>query len=154
MNPLEKHVKKIARVLHDRQLLRLYKIPNDMKIAGDQLIYGEQQPCDFFGFTAAGRAILLECKMTSRPSLALQKPGLRPHQLRALLEAHRAEALGLVAWMFHAEIAVIDIAQVIAYSEGRKSVPWSAIPKLYKKPIRSDPIRFFEPFVRGPRALS
>jgi hypothetical protein len=147
-NPLEKHLKSIARTLHDAQVCRLYKIPNDIKIAGNQLIHGEQVPVDFIGFTVTGRAMLVECKITCKPTLALgSKSGLRPHQMQALMEAQRAGAIALVVWQFGTDIAVIDADQVLAYSTGRRSVPFAAIGTRYKKRIVSNPLRFFEPFL-------
>lgn len=146
-NALETHVKQIAAELHALQVCRLYRLSNDLKVAGDQLIYADQQPCDFFGFTASGRAILVECKITAKPTLAVSsKSGLRAHQLRALLEVHRANGLGLLVWQHALEIAVIDIEQVLTYGEGRRSVPWSAVPQRFKKCVVSSPRRFFDPF--------
>lgn len=147
MNALEKKVRKIADELHEHQVLRLYKIPNDIKIAGDQLIHGDQVPADFIGFTATARAMLVECKITSRGRLDLSKKGLKPHQLQAILEVQRAGGLGLVVWQFEERIAVIDADQVRSYSEGRRSIPWQAIPYRYKKTVVSNPLTFFEPHV-------
>jgi len=146
-NALESHIRKIARDLHDLQLARLYKIPNDIKVIDGRILHAEQTPVDFIGFTAAGRVILLECKMRKATSLSLGPQGLKAHQRLAINEAHKAGGLGLLAWMNDGEIAMIDAGQVKAYGEGRKSITWKSIPPKFKHPVNEEPIRLFWPFL-------
>ncbi len=146
-NALETYVRKLAVALHEYQICRLYKIPNDIKITGGKIIHADQGPCDFIGFTVTGRAMLVECKMFQKPSLPIGEKGLKPHQYRALVEVHRAGGIGLLVWQNDFTIAVIDPEQITKYSRGRKSLPWKAIPESYKKDLVSDPRRFFWPFL-------
>jgi hypothetical protein len=156
MNALETHVRKVSRALHDAQVCRLYKIPNDRKMVDGQLIHAEQGPGDFWGFTATGRVILLECKMCKLPSLPLGPRGLKPHQVRALREVHAAGGLALVAWQRGDVVAVFDYGFVGLVSHGRKSVPWRDLddgkgfgfPE-YLHPLTEDPLQFFSPFLRA-----
>lgn len=151
-NLLELRVRCIARMLHDHQVARLFKIPNDMKLAGGVLIYGEQSPADFLGWTVSGRAIALECKEFKELSLPLGPKGLKPHQLIAITECHKAGGIGLLAWQRGDELAVIDPDQIRAYSRGRKSIPWKAIPARYKRPADCSYQAFFWPFIGRPAA--
>lgn len=146
-NALEMTVRRVAKTLHENQVARLYKIPNDIKLAGKKLIYGEQQPSDFWGYTAQGRVILIECKICGKESLPIGTRGIKPHQLSALMEVHKAGGLGLLVWMHDSMIAVIDYDQVHAYSLGRKSIPWSNIPLRFKHEPGLDPLHFFWPFL-------
>jgi penicillin-binding protein-related factor A (putative recombinase) len=146
-NALETHIRKIARALHEHQIARLYKIPNDIKIVDGQLIHAEQTPADFLGFTITGRVILLECKMRLRTSLELGPKGLKAHQQIAINEAHKAGGLGLLAWMNGDQVAVIDAGQVNAYRKGKKSIAWNDIHAKYKHTLHEDPKRFFWPFL-------
>lgn len=146
-NALELHVRKVAWALHDHQIARLYKIPNDVKLEAGVVVHGEQTPCDFIGFTITGRAILLECKMFQKLSLPLGKKGLKPHQLKAITECHRAGGIGLLVWQHGVQIAVIDADQVRVYSKGRKSLPWKAIPARFTHPVIVDDLKFFWPFI-------
>jgi len=152
MNFLENHVRKVARALHEHQIARLYKIPNDIKIVDNQLHYAERTPVDFMGFTITGRVIMLECKMCKAASLGLNASGLKAHQLIAITEAHKTGGMGLLAWQKMQTIAVIDAGQVVAYSrdKGRKSIAWKDIPSLYKHSIQEDPVRLLFPFVPIP----
>jgi penicillin-binding protein-related factor A (putative recombinase) len=149
-NALELHVRKVAWELHDHQVARLYKIPNDVKMEAGVIVHGEQTPCDFIGFTVTGRAILIECKMFKELSLPVGDKGLKAHQLKAITECHKAGGIGLLVWQRGAELAVIDPDQVLAYSRGRKSIPWKAIAAKYKKPVTCEPLEFFRPFVTAP----
>lgn len=153
MNALELYVRRVADSLHENQLARLYKIPNDVKIVDEQLIHGEQGPGDFWGFTSSGRVILLECKHINQPSLALNKKALKPHQLRALTEVHRAGGIALVLWGNGLKIAVLDPDQIRDYSKGRKSVPWKSIPDRFKRAFVGDHLQLLEPHL-SPRGLS
>lgn len=146
-NALERRVRIVANALHEHQIARLHKIPNDMKIVGDQAVHGEQTPADFIGWTATGRVIVIECKMTKDPSLQIGGKGLKPHQLIALQEAHNSGGLGLLVWQHDEEIAVIDADQVKLYSKFRKSIPWKAIPENFRRGLDVEHLRFFWPFM-------
>lgn len=146
-NALELHVRRVARELHAAQIARLYKIPNDMKIANGYLLHAEQTPADFMGFTITGRVIILECKMTTRPLLPMGPKGLKPHQVIAINEVHRAGGLGLVAWMHAKKIAVIDAGQVTAYRGAKRSIAWRDIPDDFKHCVSEAPLRLFWPFL-------
>lgn len=148
INPLERRIKAVARGLHAFQVARLYKLPNDVKIIDGEMIFAEQVPCDFFGFTSSGRAILVECKMCKGDTLAVgDKKGVKPHQIQALREVQRAGGIGLLVWQRLLDLAVIDIDQVIAYSAGRKSITWSRIPEDFKKPAAIEDLQLFAPFL-------
>lgn len=147
-NALEAHIRKVARALHDHQLARLYKVPNDIRLVDGEVVHGDQQPADFLGFTITGRVIVLEAKMRKSKALELGPRGIKAHQRIAITEAHRAGGLGLVAWMNGRRIAVIDASQVKVYSEGRKSIPWSAIPDRFMHTLEEEPTRFLWPFLR------
>jgi hypothetical protein len=115
-NKLELLMRKAARELRDQQVCVLYKIPEEM----------QQTPCDFIGYTASGRCIMIECKMVKRPSLPIGKaPGLAAHQWRALDEADRAGCQAMVLWMNGGEFYPIDIRLIrLHMAAGRRSVPW------------------------------
>jgi penicillin-binding protein-related factor A (putative recombinase) len=149
MNALETHVRAVARALHDHQIARLYKIPNDIKIIDGEVQYAERTPVDFMGFTASGRVIMVECKMRNALSLGLNSSGLKPHQMIAIREAHKAGGLGLVCWQRQGQVAVLDAGQVEIYTKGRgrKSVSWKDIPEKYVHELYDDPLRFFWPFL-------
>ncbi len=119
-NKLESLLRKAGKELAEWQVCRFYKIPEEFVMT----------PCDFFGFTPQGRAIMIEAKMVERASLPLgTAPGLLPHQWTALREASRANCLALIAWQRGSSIAVFDVDMAIALSEHRKSVPWNLITK-------------------------
>lgn len=147
-NALESHVRSVARVLHEHQIARLYKIPNDIKVVDGQVIHAEQTPVDFIGFTITGRAILLECKMRKAPSLSLGPNGLKAHQQIALNEVHRCGGIGLLVWMNEDRLAVIDAGQVNAYRKGKKSIAWRDIPEKFKHSLEGDPKKLFWPFLQ------
>lgn len=122
-NKLETLLRKAGKELAEWQVCRLYKIPEEFVMT----------PCDFFGYTPGGRAIMIEAKMVERPSLPLgAAPGLLPHQWTALREANRANCLALIAWQRKGSIAVIDVDMAIELSENRKSVPWGRIQQQFK----------------------
>jgi penicillin-binding protein-related factor A (putative recombinase) len=146
MNDLELNVQHVANQMHDNQVARLYKIPNDIRLGGDEVTYGGQTPCDFMGWTVAGRAIAIECKMFKQPSLPVGPKGLKAHQLIAITECHKAGGIGLLVWQHEDELAVIDPDQIATYSKGRKSIPWKSIPAKFKKPIDVEWRMFFWPF--------
>ncbi len=56
-------------------------------------VYLARTACDYMGYLLGGRAILLESKSSGDPNKKLWKPD-RPHQLSAIQQANRAEALG------------------------------------------------------------
>lgn len=125
-NRLEACLRKAGRELADYQVARLFKVPEEM----------QQTPCDFFGYTAIGRAILLEAKMVERESLPIgSSPGLLPHQWNELCDANRAGALALIAWCRDYTVAVISVDMAIALSGGRKSIPWKAIDHAYHREL-------------------
>ena len=146
-NALELHVRQVSRALHEHQIARLYKIPNDIKVVDGQVIHAEQTPVDFMGFTITGRVILIECKMRKQTSLELGPKGLKAHQQIALNEVHRAGGIGLLVWMNDDQVAVIDYGQVNAYRLGKKSIAWKDIQSKYKHVLTEDPKRFFWPFL-------
>lgn len=128
-NSLERLIRIAGRQLADRQIARLFKVPEDMS----------QTPCDFFGYTAAGRAILCEAKKVRSTSLKIgSKPGLAPHQWAELDDANRANAIALIAWQNGNEVAVLSMDQAICWSVSRKSIPWSRIDADYIQPVPSD----------------
>lgn len=147
MNYLELRVQRVADTMHDHQVARLFKIPNDIRMADGEITHGAQTPCDFLGWTITGRAIAIECKMFKQPSLPVGEKGLKAHQLIAIKECHQAGGVGLLVWQREDDIAVIDPDQVMAYSKGRKSIPWKSIPTRYKRPITVSWELFFWPFI-------
>ena len=125
-NKLEIILRKVGRELADYQVARIFKVPEEM----------QQSPCDFFGYTVYGRAILIEAKMVDRESLPIcSSPGLLPHQWGELSDANRAGALTLICWSRGSTVAVISMDMAIALSGGRKSIPWSAISPEYMRPL-------------------
>lgn len=115
MNKLEKLVKLASIALYNTQVAWLFKVPEEMG----------QTPCDFFGHTSKGRAILLECKNVDRAALPIgTSNGLAPHQVRALTQAERGRAISLLAWMRRDQVAIVTTKHWLALSEGRESVPW------------------------------
>ena len=126
---LERTVKAAAQRLNDKQLAKLWKIPNDLRItAAGEAVWGDQNPCDFMGHTINGRAILIECKQIQGARLTLGSRGLKPHQYLALQEAHDANCLALVIWARDDKVAVLDMDMVRKLTENRRSVGWSQIP--------------------------
>lgn len=152
MNYLELRVQRVADTMHDHQIARLFKIPNDIKIIDGEVIHRDQMPCDFLGWTISGRAIAVECKMFKKPSLPVGEKGLKAHQLMAISECHSAGGIGLLVWLHGEEIAVLDPEQIAIYSKGRKSIPWKSIPMAYKRPIDVEWRMFFWPFIAARHA--
>lgn len=125
-NSLEKLIRIAGRQLADMQIASIFKVPEDMS----------QTPCDFFGYTSSGRAILIEAKKVRATSLKIGgKPGLAPHQWAELDDANRANAIALIAWQNGAEVAVISMDQAIVWSADRKSIPWRRITEDYVQPV-------------------
>lgn len=117
-NKLESDFREIARKLYDLQVAYLFKVPEEY----------HQTPCDFFGHTINGRAILVECKQVNAPSLKVGgKPGLAPHQWIALRQAHRCGAISLVVWQRGSEVVVVPYSVCEVLAEGRRSIPWSDV---------------------------
>lgn len=127
-NRLEILLRKAGRELMDHQVARLFKVPEEMT----------QTPCDFFGFTAHGRAILLEAKLVHSTSLPIGdgSNGLQVHQWNELCDANRAGCMTLIAWGQRDKVAVIDVDMAKQFSHGRKSIPWNAIPEPWKREWR------------------
>lgn len=126
-NALEAVIRKAGRELMDYQVAHLFKVPEEMS----------QTPCDFFGYTSIGRAILLEAKHVNRTSLPIgTSNGLSPHQWNELCDANRAGCLALISWARGKVCKTISMDMAIAYSEGRKSIPWSSIPDSYGRHLK------------------
>jgi hypothetical protein len=138
-NKLELLIRKAGRYLRDHQVAVLRKIPEEF----------QQTDCDFYGYTAVGRAILVEAKMVSRTRLPVgQSPGMASHQWVSLCEANRANVLALICWSKDETIATFDMDMAIELKENSKSIPWNAIPERFKH--RWSPTVFqtmFEPYL-------
>lgn len=147
MNYLELRVQYVANLMHSHQVARLFKIPNDIRLADGEVTHGGQTPCDFMGWTITGRAIAVECKMFKQSSLPVGKGGLKAHQLIAITECHKAGGVGLLVWQRGEEIAIIDPDQIATYSRSRKSIPWKSIPDKFKRPMDVEWRMFFWPFI-------
>lgn len=147
MNSLELCVQHVANTLHDNQMARLFKIPNDIRLADGEVVHGGQTPCDFMGWTITGRAIAIECKMFKQPSLPVGEKGLKAHQLIAITECHKAGGIGLLVWQQEETIAIIDPDQIVTYARARKSIPWKSIPDKFKRPADVEWRMFFWPFL-------
>lgn len=128
-NELEVLIRKAGRLLADHQVARLYKIPEEM----------QRTPCDFMGFTATGRAILIEAKHVHKTSLPVNgPPGLRPHQFVALNEANKAGAISLLCWAQKNVCAVLSWDVVLALKADRVSIPWNKIEKRFLRPMETE----------------
>lgn len=126
-NKLELLLRKAGRELADHQVARFFKVPEEMTWT----------PCDFFGYTAHGRAILIEAKMVNRTALPIAcEPGLAPHQWNELGDANRAGALALICWARGEACAAITMDMAISLAGGRRSIPWKAIPERFHRPMR------------------
>lgn len=139
---LEALVRKAAVSLADRQIARIYRWPEAKAVkmvpercpcgrvsTASHVIHTEAPGADFWGFTTSGRVIMIECKECSKPSLAFNDSGLKPHQIAALSEVHRAGGIALLVWYRRKEIATIDLDVIFSISRGRKSIPWKKIPR-------------------------
>ena len=123
---LERLLRKAGRELAHHQVARFWKIPEEMS----------QTPCDFMGFNAYGRVILIEAKQVRRTSLPINKsPGLLPHQFGALDECNRAGGLALVCWAVGRECATLSWDQVLELSRHRRSIPWREIEERFLRPM-------------------
>lgn len=118
-NSLELKLRELGRTLADYQVARFWKVPEEWT----------STPCDFFGFTAKGRAILIEAKQVALPRLPIgSSPGLAGHQWIALKDASRANCLSLICWARGGSVACLDYDMAVELSKGRKSIPWVLIP--------------------------
>lgn len=127
-NKLELVLRKAGRELADWQVARFFKVPEEMA----------QTPCDFFGYTAIGRAILIEAKMVNKTSLPIGDSGhhgLASHQWNELADANRAGALSLIAWARGDICAVISFDVALALAQDRKSIPWEKIEGRFLRPL-------------------
>ena len=123
---LERLLRKAGRDLPNYQVARFWKIPEEMN----------QTPCDFMGFTSTGRVILIEAKQVRRVSLPLCKsPGVLPHQFGALDECNRAGGIALLCWAVGDVCAVLSWDMVLAFSVGRRSVPWHKIEGRFRRSL-------------------
>lgn len=114
MQKLELTLRKVFRELYDWQVAFIFKCPEAM----------HQTPVDFFGHTAAGRAILIEAKEVNRESLPVGiKPGLLPHQVLALRQASDCGCHSIVVWQHGEMIMPIYWHHFVNLYAGRKSVP-------------------------------
>ncbi len=139
-NKLELLIRKAGRDLADHQVCRLFKVPEEMS----------QTPCDFFGYTRIGQAILVEAKMVTRTALPIgSSNGLQPHQWNELCDAHRAGALALIVWANGGVAVCLSMEQAFSFSRGRKSIPWRDIPKKMHRPLAGTDahLRLLEPWI-------
>lgn len=140
---LEKLLRHTGRVLADHQVAYLFKVPEEMSAT----------PCDFFGYTKDGQAILIEAKEVKRTSLAIgSPPGMRPHQWNALRDAGRAGCIALICWVNDGVLATLDIDMAFSLSIGkdRRSIAWNDIPAKFKtfEPGKSDCLHLLHPYIR------
>lgn len=125
-NRLEILLRKAGRELADHQIARFFKVPEEFA----------QTPCDFFGYTAIGRAILIEAKMVERTALPISaEPGLSPHQWCELADANRAGALSLICWARGGVCAALSFDLAAKLAEDRRSIPWGKIENKYLRPL-------------------
>jgi len=126
-NKLECVLRKAGRELADYQVARFWKFPEEM----------QQTPCDFMGFTAHGRVILIEAKMVNRTALPIgTSPGLLPHQFNALDSCNRAGGIAIVCWSRGDTCAVLSFDQVLALSKDRRSIPWVGIEEKFHRTLK------------------
>jgi len=126
-NKLEICLRKAGRELADWQIARFFKVPEEMT----------QTPCDFFGYTVYGRAILIEAKHVNRPRLPIGcSPGIQPHQWNELLSANKAGALALVVWGRGGLCRAFTMDMAIRLSVKSKSIAWDDLPAHLDREIR------------------
>lgn len=117
-NKLEIMLRKAGRELADHQVARFFKMPEEM----------QQTPCDFIGYTASGRAILIEAKMVNAPQLKIgSSPGLSVHQWNELCDAEKAGAIALVCWARGDQCVCLTPENIRVYAGGTKSIRWDDI---------------------------
>ena len=128
VNKLEQALCKTAEFLAVKQVARIFKVPENW----------QQTPCDFFGYTSKGKAILIEAKMVDRPSLPIGKaPGLKPHQWNALLEGARAGCLALICWQRGDECVTLSVSLARELAGARKSIPWKEVDRYSTHSIKT-----------------
>lgn len=122
---LERWIKNAERNLRHQQIATFWKIPNDLRLTKDSVVFGERGPCDFIGHDVGGTAILLEAKSTSVPRLAVPHPrGIKGHQWMALRDASAAGAHALIVWRHDNEVAVLTFDRADELRGSRRSIPW------------------------------
>jgi hypothetical protein len=137
-NLLELRLSSLGRLLADYQVARFWKLQEGWL----------RTPCDFYGFTAAGRAILIEAKMVNRPRLpTYNSPGLSGTQWAALREAARANCIALICWCRHESVATIDCEMAMELCSDSKSIPWHSIPDKFIHSL-NDHMTLLEPYLR------
>lgn len=126
-NKLELLLRKAGRQLADYQVAQFWKFPDEMV----------QTPCDFMGFTAHGRVVMIEAKLVHRSSLPIgNSPGLAVHQFNALESCNKAGGLALVCWGRDDICATLSFDMVVEFSHGRRSVPWHKIEERFLRSMR------------------
>lgn len=122
---LERLIRQASRHLRQRQICSLWKIPNDLRLTSDAVVFGDPGPCDFIGHTVDGTAILIEAKSTKRSHLAVpNKRGIKGHQWIALRDAAAAGAHSMIIWKHGEEVAVLSFAHACLLLGSRRSIPW------------------------------
>lgn len=127
-NSLELLLRRAEKTLRERQVCTYWKIPNDLRLTHDEVVFGERGPCDFLGHTTDGRALLIEAKMSRLPRLRVpHKRGILGHQWMALRDADAAGAVALIAWMNSEinEVVVLPFARARELRGSRRSIPWT-----------------------------
>lgn len=139
---LEALLREAGRRLAEWQTAFIFKVPEEWSAT----------PCDFFGHTAEGRAILIEAKQVARGSLPIcNSPGLATHQWNALCDANRANCIALICWMRQGVCATISMDMAIELSKLRKSIPWDQIPDQFMhRMVGADAtLTMLEPFIKA-----
>ncbi len=137
---LERLLREAGRRLADWQTAFIFKVPEEWRTT----------PCDFFGHTADGRAILIEAKEVNRSSLPIGcDPGLQPHQWNALCDANRANCIALICWARGPVCATLTMDMAIELSKDRRSIPWNKIQKRFLHSAESPSVHLdmFEPYL-------
>ena len=161
-NELELKLRQCARELESYDVARLWKweVPVRIKSGKDQCpgcsrffqttqaLFTRATGADFFGYTASGRVILIECKETKIDRLPLGEGGLKAHQFIHLADCDRANGIALLVWRRKEEVAVIGIDVIKWLTTNRKSIPWGRIPQKFVKPWDCDPKELLEPHLR------
>lgn len=137
---LEGLLREAGRRLADWQTAFIFKVPEEWQTT----------PCDFFGHTVDGRAILIEAKEVNRTSLPIgAAPGLRSHQWNALCDANRANCIALICWARAGVCATLTMDMAIELSKERRSIPWKKIQKRFLHSMSGEraSLTILEPFV-------
>jgi len=124
-NRCEKLVRNAERILRTRQIATYWKIPNDLRLTADAVVFGERGPCDFIGHTARGVSLLIEAKGTVAPRLAVpHNRGIKGHQWMALRDADAANAIAIIAWLNKDRFCALSFKRAKQLLGDRKSIPW------------------------------